>query len=79
MTNTRAELHASVAGQLVYSREKDGTSYWVMNERWVGAPRCKDGNIDINCVFYVDDLPLGGLIFLEFSEFFQNFLFYSYI
>ena len=62
MTNTNAELHASVAGQLVYSREKDGTSYWVMNQRWVGAPRCKDGTIDINCVFYVDDMQFADHI-----------------
>ena len=76
MTNSRAEIHASVAGQLVYEREKDGTSYWVMNKLWVGAPRCKDGTIDINCVFYVDDMQFSD--HLEQQELYNELNLFSF-
>jgi hypothetical protein len=60
MTGLRSELHATASGQLIYNREKDGTSYWVFQDSWVGAPRTKTGQIDLDCIFYVADMQFGN-------------------
>ena len=59
MTGLRSELHATTSGQLIYNREKDGTSYWVFNDSWVGAPRTPQGQIDLDCIFYVSEMQFA--------------------
>jgi len=59
MTGLRSELHDTASGQIIYNRKKDGTSYWVFQDSWVGAPRMTTGQIDLDCIFRVEDMQFA--------------------
>jgi hypothetical protein len=76
MTGLRSELHGTTAGQLIYNREKDGTSYWVFQDSWIGAPRTQQGQIDLDCIFRVEDMSFAD--HKEMSELYTELNLFSF-